>query len=698
MTSQILKKVTILMMFQHQNIPESLLSDETVEQCENRLAQDKENKCVKKATAFAEQRELRLQKRCECYHMKRKERLALSNIEEQLNRQNESTQDDSDESQLSETYAYHDNVINFSQNVKEFATQLPRNPSSLDVLIVRHKSANSLIYKNFTVRRTKVTRALCWLKQNNRYYTDIVIDEEVLQSLPEDELIDDQLPQIDDVEQRFNNDDDIYEDMIGNNDISITWPSIDGTPINEFQTLSYIACAFPTLYLTENKDLCSNHVREVKPSEYFLHLLKYKDRRFARHPHWRYFTLNSQMRWRVLQKSKVYVKQVLDDKQYTVEEIKEIIEKDNHMADRIIRFGKALCETKQFEWQHCGSPHVHHGIGKRKDAPSIDWKKIKEDKDMMNNVVHYLDSLVTTKNPDQDALVPAQHPCKKRSEELRDNLFGYSKEITNDMYLRDNNGQLELITARNNEYVNPHDRLQLQGLLLHTIAKRNILAQETCHLLLGISLYHSSHQFVTLNFNKLTHQWLCKTEDNNEESFLADSEVGQTIQSSLQKYWWKLCKKENIVRIWPRLSPQIDGPQWKEFCCIKVLLHIIENDPVDILSPLVDNLENESNDEDSDYEYEKFDDDEEQQPDWMILSEMRPDAILKDSSELDLRKIDRNYDWVGNIKQRYTNINLADSPNFIQNAHNLYVEQNNNVTDHVVDPHTLNEKQKIIFE
>ncbi|PKK63599.1 hypothetical protein RhiirC2_788664 [Rhizophagus irregularis] len=75
-------------------------ADETVEQRENRLAQNKENKHVKRATETAEQRELRLQKNCERYHRKRKERLALSNIEEQLNRHNEPMQDDFDESRL----------------------------------------------------------------------------------------------------------------------------------------------------------------------------------------------------------------------------------------------------------------------------------------------------------------------------------------------------------------------------------------------------------------------------------------------------------------------------------------------------------------------------------------------------------------------------------------------------------------------
>src|SRR2546423_97487 len=36
----------------------------------------------------------------------------------------------------------------------------------------------------------------------------------------------------------------------------------------------------------------------------------------------------------------------------------------------------------RFEWQHRGSTHVH-GIGKRKDVPSIDWERMKEDGDMM---------------------------------------------------------------------------------------------------------------------------------------------------------------------------------------------------------------------------------------------------------------------------------------------------------------------------
>ncbi|PKY37118.1 hypothetical protein RhiirB3_461447 [Rhizophagus irregularis] len=42
----------------------------------------------------------------------------------------------------------------------------------------------------------------------------------------------------------------------------------------------------------------------------------------------------------------------------------------------------------------------------------------------------------------------------------------------------------------------------IQKLLLNSIAKKDISAQEMCHLLLGISLYHSNRQYVSLNLNE----------------------------------------------------------------------------------------------------------------------------------------------------------------------------------------------------
>ena len=90
------------------------------------------------------------------------------------------------------------------------------------------------------------------------------------------------------------------------------------------------------------------------------------------------------------------------------------------------------------------------------------------------------------------------------------------------------------------------------------------------------------------------------------------------------------------MRIWPRPLPQINGPQWEEFCRVKVLLHVchrdlnqltkndmiswsdlfnqhcekIENEP-DLLGPPVD-VENESSDDETDYTDYEYEEDEEQ--------------------------------------------------------------------------------------
>ncbi|PKC07493.1 hypothetical protein RhiirA5_237078, partial [Rhizophagus irregularis] len=98
-------------------------------------------------------------------------------------------------------YAYSGNVINFPQDIGEFVFRLPRHPSTLDTLIVCRSSAeSSTSFRDFTVRRDKVRKALCWLKRNNQYYADIIIDDNVLRTLPDEGSIDDLLPQVRDAE------------------------------------------------------------------------------------------------------------------------------------------------------------------------------------------------------------------------------------------------------------------------------------------------------------------------------------------------------------------------------------------------------------------------------------------------------------------------------------------------------------------
>ncbi|CAG8503777.1 4193_t:CDS:2 [Paraglomus occultum] len=338
-------------------------------------------------------------------------------------------------------YGYRGNVVNFPQDICEFATRLPRHP----IVIGSSNHTTPFCYdltafRDFTVRRAKVACAL-----------------------REELAIKSTLNRI-----QFENP-------------PMTWPQIDNSPINEFQTPGYIAMAFPTLYPTGKADLHAEHIRDIKPAEYFKHLLRYKDGRFGQHTCWRYFALNSQMRWQALQEGKIYVKQNLNDDELTVNDIQErIATGDKHMADWIMQYGHGNSgwhgdlmperNTKKneytkcyhtnlvdnphvaawffnerfekffnhvlkkhwnledwwyrFEWQHRGSVHVH-GIGKIKHGPTIEWEKIKDDENAMNEIVKYANSLVTTINPGINAPIPNRHPCQKNHSELQDDLQDY---------------------------------------------------------------------------------------------------------------------------------------------------------------------------------------------------------------------------------------------------------------------------------
>ena len=51
-----------------------------------------------------------------------------------------------------EQNGYRGNVINFPQDVLGFTSQLPRNPSTLDILVVRRQSLNDPnAFRDFTV-------------------------------------------------------------------------------------------------------------------------------------------------------------------------------------------------------------------------------------------------------------------------------------------------------------------------------------------------------------------------------------------------------------------------------------------------------------------------------------------------------------------------------------------------------------------
>ncbi|CAG8698864.1 17737_t:CDS:2 [Rhizophagus irregularis] len=165
-------------------------------------------------------------------------------------------------------------------DIGEFVSHLSRHLSTLDTLIIRRSSAeSSTSFRDFTVHRDKVRKALCWLKRNNRYYANIIIDDNVLCTLPDEGSIDYLLSQVRDAENRLHHVDYKLHDAdrldsetddalahMQSESGSVMWPNIDDTAINEFNMPGYIARAFPTLYPTENefKDILGSSVDKLE--------------------------------------------------------------------------------------------------------------------------------------------------------------------------------------------------------------------------------------------------------------------------------------------------------------------------------------------------------------------------------------------------------------------------------------------------
>ena len=117
---------------------------------------------------------------------------------------------------------------------------------------------------------------------------------------------------------------------------TVAWPPAGKTPINEFRTEGYISCAFPTLFPTGAADFVAPRTCAVTIGNYFKHLLMYEDGRFARHPHFCYFALNTEMRWRALQTGRIYVQQCPQDAQLSMEELRDMVGHEGEAFSNIV--------------------------------------------------------------------------------------------------------------------------------------------------------------------------------------------------------------------------------------------------------------------------------------------------------------------------------------------------------------------------
>ncbi len=129
----------------------------------------------------------------------------------------------------------------------------------------------------------------------------------------------------------------------------VMWPQAGDMPVNEFRTEGYMSCAFPTLFPTGAADFTAPREWQVTIGNYFKHLVLYKDRRFAQHPRFRYFALNTEMRWRALQSGRIYVRQHPHDAHLSVEELRDMVGREGEaFSSRVQHFASSLRGTRSY--------------------------------------------------------------------------------------------------------------------------------------------------------------------------------------------------------------------------------------------------------------------------------------------------------------------------------------------------------------
>ena len=102
---------------------------------------------------------------------------------------------------------------------------------------------------------------------------------------------------------------------------TMMWPLLEEYP----SMSSPPRATSPTLFPTGAGDFSGQRQNQVTIGNYFKHLIMYDDNRFAKHPRFCFFTLNTDMRWRALQTGRVYVKHHPGDAQLSLDELRDMV-------------------------------------------------------------------------------------------------------------------------------------------------------------------------------------------------------------------------------------------------------------------------------------------------------------------------------------------------------------------------------------
>jgi ATP-dependent DNA helicase PIF1 len=309
---------------------------------------------------------------------------------------------------------YTGHTCNFPRETAVFHSKVPLLPEQCDVIIMRHTGLDNQneeqIFQDFRVRRHAVQQWLEYLEANHPTFQSqrVRVDYTLLNQLPENGLVHNRMRNIDHqgLDDPFLNQgppeesgdntaqshgslfsggfvpnttsrntelNQLHAAALGNDQpIILTMPNIRGTPINEHSGHQIAIDAFPTLFYNGKADFNASRAQNVKMQEWAAHLIRLEGGRFAQHPRFRYWALNTVMRHTAKTTARWYLNTHQNDRALTVQNIKEMLESGEarQLVNRISHSGEKLPGSKPF-WlnaQHqliaqirspdCGSPHV----------------------------------------------------------------------------------------------------------------------------------------------------------------------------------------------------------------------------------------------------------------------------------------------------------------------------------------------------
>jgi hypothetical protein len=290
---------------------------------------------------------------------------------------------------------YTGHTCNFPRENAVFHGKVPLLPEECDIIIMCRTGVEAgtdeVIYQDFRVRRHAIQQWLEYLILHHPTFQScqVAVDYARLDQLPVDGSVHDRLrtmenEQMDDaflntgppeashdngdgdaqqqnplfsagfapnMQDRMTEEDHLRQAALqGDEPVILTMPSMHGTPISEHAGHHIAIDAFPNLFPTGKADIAAERDEKVEMKDWASHLMKLKGGHFAKHPRFRYWVLNTIMRQNSRTSSNWYLHTNKEDRDLTVEDIREMIETGDAagLAQRVSHAGAKLAGSKPF--------------------------------------------------------------------------------------------------------------------------------------------------------------------------------------------------------------------------------------------------------------------------------------------------------------------------------------------------------------